>query len=169
MRSFLALAFAIALGATLPNATAQEDAFEAARMRLPEPAPGPAFPGAQSFEMSALCAQFRPRGRDRRIPSYLPRAAIDRGISGGAVLDCVFGDDGKFTTCDVVHEEPAGLGFARSAAAIACRVDYDLSIVGDGPPVGPSAGGLPPNTRLYRRNAEGEPWRARFPVRINVS
>lgn len=149
----------------------QEALRQAAITQLPAPPPGPAFPGADSYDMRTFCPRAtRPRGSglNRRPPSIIPAEAVMRRINGAVVLDCVIGANGKAARCDVLYAAPTDIDFAYSAAAIACRFEFDLSSLQQGDPILAAGGVLPLDTRVYRRNAEGEPWRVRVPIRFNI-
>jgi protein TonB len=45
---------------------------------------------------------------------FYPSGAIDRGIDGHVMLDCVVAANGRLT-CNVAAESPTGLGFGRAA------------------------------------------------------
>lgn len=131
------------------------DPADAALALLPEPAPGPAFPGIDEVDMNRLCA---PRSRARR--PYLERALEDR-VNGRVVLDCVI-EGRRLRTCQVLHERPASYDFAAAALNLACGFRVRQTEHGEIS----SSENLPSFTRFYRRNADGEPWRARIPVRF---
>lgn len=153
------------------QAAQQEALRQAALTQLPAPAPGPAFPGAETFDMPQFCpraTRTRGRGVNRRSPPLLPPEAVMRRINGAVVLDCTIGADGKAATCEVVYEAPADIGFARSAATIACYFEFDLSSLREGEPILVSGGALPAGTRVYRRSGEGEPWRTRTPLSFRI-
>lgn len=55
-----------------------------------------------------------------RIVALFPAAAAEKGITEGVgVADCLVAPDGALTDCKPAREEPAGLGFAASAVAVA--------------------------------------------------
>jgi hypothetical protein len=139
-------------------AWADEDRRQAAIVRLPAPAPGPAFPELPEVDMVALCERL---GRHQR---YYPPRALSRGRRGDVVLDCVPGDDTRMSTCQVLYEDPPDFGFGDAALRIACHFRIDPATIEDGGPVAE----LPPDARFYRRNAEGEPWHVRLPVRFRI-
>ena len=48
-------------------------------------------------------------------------ARVEQRINGHVLLECVVNDDRRVTSCQVVEEEPSGIGFTRSALTLACR------------------------------------------------
>lgn len=50
-----------------------------------------------------------------------PRRAIDRGVSGLAAITCKPSADGRPTSCRIVTETPAGLGFGAAALRVVER------------------------------------------------
>jgi TonB family protein len=54
-----------------------------------------------------------PSGDD--VAAVYPNGAIDRGLSGYALLDCKVKPDGQMEDCNVVEETPRGLGFGDAA------------------------------------------------------
>ena len=50
----------------------------------------------------------------RTFARYYPPRALDRGIGGRVLLDCMVGDDGRIG-CNVASEDPAGMGFGEAA------------------------------------------------------
>lgn len=55
-----------------------------------------------------------------KVVALYPRAAADKGVTSGVgVADCLVAPDGQLTDCKPAREEPAGLGFAASAVAVA--------------------------------------------------
>ncbi|HWA00120.1 MAG TPA: TonB family protein [Caulobacterales bacterium] len=57
----------------------------------------------------------RPNGRD--FARFYPPRALDRGMEGRVVMDCLVGADGRLT-CTVTSEEPAGWNFGSAAVQI---------------------------------------------------
>lgn len=107
------------------------------------------------------------RERRNRTPivNYFPSRAVEAHRDGAVLLDCVIGDDGNVRTCQVLTEEPARWGFGNASLRIACHFRVDpATIIGNQP-----AARLPEGSRYYRRNAEGEPWRVRVPIRFELS
>ena len=141
-------------------AFAQDDDVENALTRLPQRAPGPAFPEFAEIDMETLCGPERDQIRQR----YYPERALRQGVTGRVVLDCALGPDGRADICQVLYESPTGFGFGDSASRIACHFVVNVEELGEGVPTG----NLPRNARVYRRHAEGEPWRERIPIRFQV-
>lgn len=56
--------------------------------------------------------------RPANLQRYYPRRALDGGVQGDVVLDCLVRTSG-YLACDVVSETPAGRGFADAALRIA--------------------------------------------------
>lgn len=126
---------------------------QAALAREPAPAPGPAFPGIREIQMIEACANGAQR--------YYPPEALNRRQSGDVVLDCVVDGD-RLRSCQVLHDEPSRYGFGDAAIRVSCHVRITQSPEGE-----PLSNG-PRGTRVYRREGEGEPWRARIPVRFRL-
>ena len=62
-----------------------------------------------------------------------PNRAMDRRVSGQAVLDCGVGLDGRLSACSVADERPGGYGFGKAALTLAPR--YRLTpLLFDGEP-----------------------------------
>jgi hypothetical protein len=160
----MALLGAILAGAALNLAAAQDQQGPQATefAPTPQPAPGAAYPGVPETDMTRLCARARRNGR--AITRYFPTRAVEARRDGAVLLDCVIGDDGNMRTCQVLSEEPARWGFGDASLRIACHFHVDPATIVDNAP----AVRLPEGSRYYRRNAEGEPWRVRVPVRFDV-
>lgn len=41
------------------------------------------------------------------------------GVTANVSVDCLIAESGRFTTCELVHEDPAGLGFGASTINVA--------------------------------------------------
>ncbi len=67
-----------------------------------------------------------------------PKAAADKRLEGRATLKCSVTAEGRLTGCASIAEEPAGLGFAAAALAIAPKFQMQ-TVTQDGAPV---AGGV---------------------------
>jgi len=59
----------------------------------------------------------RPDGDD--FARYYPDAAVRRGLSGGATLQCKLKADGRLDACEVLNESPPGVGFGQAVLAMA--------------------------------------------------
>lgn len=71
--------------------------------------------------------------RPSNLQIYYPRRALERGIEGDVVLDCLVSTAG-FLRCSVVSETPAGFRFADAARRIAA--DHQMRpAMRDGAPV----------------------------------
>ena len=53
----------------------------------------------------------------RTFARYYPPRALDRGIGGRVLLDCMVGADGRIG-CSVASEDPAGMALAKPRAAL---------------------------------------------------
>lgn len=151
------LTIAMLLVAGIATAVADEDAFQAALSRLPDPAPGEPFPGIEVIDMATACA-----GED--AVRYYPPEALRRRIPGDVVLDCAIGADGKLTTCQVLYAEPARYRFGAAAVRIACQMRADPAAIQDGGEI--TQGNLPRGSRSWRR--DDGPWHTRIPVRFRL-
>lgn len=159
MRTLVLLAAAMALGAAISTAAAQsDDARQAALDRAAAPAPQAPFPDLQEAQMTEYCAPGQQ-------PRYYPPEALQRRRGGNVVLDCALGEDGHATACYVLYEDPRRMQFADAALRIACRFRMATPNA-DGS--ASSDGNLPANSRVYRRDGDGEPWRARIPVIFRI-
>lgn len=69
---------------------------------------------ARVYDMGWFCPGRMPQ-------RVMPERAVMQRINGRALLECVVNDDRRVTSCQVVEEEPAGIGFGRSALTLACR------------------------------------------------
>jgi TonB family protein len=96
----------------------------------------------------------KPSGGWRTVPSaediarVYPRAAAARRTGGHVLLACLIAKDGRLPGCDVLDEQPAGLGFGE--AALKLRPEFRMSPVlrEDGQPDGESLISLPINFRV---------------------
>lgn len=110
---------------------------------------------------SAAPPGFRPQWR--RLPNrdeldrFYPRGARNRGVEGGALLECTLGVTGRVFNCRVVRETPPGEGFGEAAVALSryfritprrekgkavetrMRIPYTMTL--DAPPDAPTATG----------------------------
>ena len=69
---------------------------------------------ARVYDMGRFCPGRMP-------PRVMPGRAVEQRINGHVLLECVVNDDRRVTSCQVVEEEPSGIGFTRSALTFACR------------------------------------------------
>jgi TonB family protein len=53
------------------------------------------------------------------LASVYPRAALQKGVDGRAVINCGVTVEGFLSTCQIVSEEPEGLGFGAAALQLA--------------------------------------------------
>jgi hypothetical protein len=56
------------------------------------------------------------------------------GVTADVRADCTIDEEGRFTTCDIVSENPAGMGFGESTIKLA-KLFQMKSIDGEGRPV----------------------------------
>jgi TonB family protein len=70
-----------------------------------------------------------PAGRD--LLDVYPPAAMQQGLQGYAVLDCVFLDTGRIGDCQVIQETPGGSGFGAAALRLVDRYRYDPVVHAD--------------------------------------
>src|SRR5262245_58533220 len=70
---------------------------------------------ARVYDMGRFCPGRMPQ-------RVMPERAIVQRINGRVLLECVVNDDRRVTSCQVVEEEPPGIGFSRSALTLACRL-----------------------------------------------
>jgi protein TonB len=87
-------------------------------------------PNAQTQTQTATMETSFPVSHDIREPRWLstpdardfarfyPSRALDRGVSGRVLLDCIVGADGRIA-CSVGSETPPGQGFGEAALRIA--------------------------------------------------
>ena len=69
---------------------------------------------ARVYDMGRFCPGRMPQ-------RVMPVRAVEQRINGHVLLECVVNDDRRVTSCQVVEEEPSGVGFTRSALTLACR------------------------------------------------
>lgn len=55
------------------------------------------------------------------IAATYPKAAFDKKISGGAVLDCTANEAGEEVDCRVLEEDPVGMGFGEAALKLVTK------------------------------------------------
>lgn len=86
----------------------------------------PAFAGAQQpapVAPSATSLDAVPVLRDWKVHpdmvKHYPQRALEKGITGGAVLECQVTATGKLTSCVALAETPAGYGFGKAGVAAA--------------------------------------------------
>jgi hypothetical protein len=92
---------------------------------------------AGSSEASSVSASVGPgvtahwlsRPRGDQMAAFAPPDAVERGIDGGAVIECVPDDSGRMQQCHVIFEAPEGLGFGAAALKLApaYRIDARAS------------------------------------------
>jgi TonB family protein len=70
------------------------------------------------------------------MSSYFPDEAVDKSISGRAVIRCVVPLSGRLEDCTVISEFPAGMGFGEAAVRMARREFLMKPALIDGKPVG---------------------------------
>lgn len=100
--------------------TKKEDRVEVAAPAVitpdpPRPAPEPAPPRPSVIRNVAWSRPPRPTESD------YPSRAMDRGISGSAVVRCTAQANGRPANCEVVSETPSGMGFGSAAVRIVQR------------------------------------------------
>ncbi len=104
---------------------------------LPPPLSGPVSTELPSEAVPVVLSGVRwtaqPSGED--FARHYPSAAVDRGVEGRVVLDCVVSADGKLS-CTVVSEEPPGWGFAGASLMIATYFRVALETTDGVPTVG---------------------------------
>lgn len=66
------------------------------------------------------------------IQSAYPAAALSRGVSGFAVLQCTVAQGGHLEGCQVGSENPAGYGFGRAALSLRSQFLVDSTSVAVG-------------------------------------
>lgn len=86
----------------------------------------------------------------RRLSTYYPQSALDRGREGEASLQCMVGDRGRLD-CTPVSETPARAGFGRAAVRVAHTFRHAEQRAD-----GSSAVGTPVNLRVVFRMPEDE-------------
>ncbi len=59
----------------------------------------------------------KPNGDD--LTGYYPTSALERGVEGHTVVECVVTEDGLLAACRVISEEPAGEGFGAAGVQAA--------------------------------------------------
>lgn len=95
---------AITLTVPVPNPV--DDAPPATE---PAPEPAPAVIRNPSWERQPSAEQM--------MRAY-PDRALERGVGGSAVLNCLVQANGTIAGCDVARETPAGQGFGRAAQSL---------------------------------------------------
>jgi TonB family protein len=136
------------LSVSAPVSRAQTDA---PAPQSAEPAPPPAS-SAPTVDMDDFCATRYVRERFERRLLY-PSPAIERGVSGRAVLDCALHADGRPKECQIVEETPGRMGFGKGSMVMACRWRMTPSAT------------TRPNTRFYK---VGDVQRVRVPFDWNI-
>lgn len=96
--------------------------FTARDPSAPPAAPLPPSPPAPTAEIAAARLITAPQWLERpsgdTFARTYPTRALDEGVSGRAVLDCVV-DESRRLRCAVAEEEPAGYGFGGAGRQIA--------------------------------------------------
>src|SRR5262249_4904624 len=64
------------------------------------------------------------------VTRFYPPRALDRGITGGVVLNCLIQEDHTFR-CGVVSQEPVGWGFAEAALRAMQNPQVRLAAIAD--------------------------------------
>lgn len=111
-------------------ATPPEDNNTSANQELDPPRPPP--PQQQtSFPPPAIAtpppiaaptvipAEVRERPSSTQMQRAYPRSALERGISGAAVVRCYVALDGNLHTCATTRENPPNMGFGNAAERLA--------------------------------------------------
>lgn len=82
-----------------------------------EPQPAP------SAEAAPLAVRFtetnKDHGRLGLFGPYYPQIAVDRRVTGSALIDCAVGPGGALDRCAVVQETPPGVFFGAAAKRMA--------------------------------------------------
>jgi TonB family protein len=79
---------------------------------------------------------WRTKPSGSEIARYYPDDAIDRSISGTATISCEVLATGRLEACDIVSEQPYGLGFGKAAVGMMIRSARFNPKTVNGKPVG---------------------------------
>ncbi len=120
-------------------------------MIVPSPSPPPQ---PRPSVITAPSWIRKPNGDD--LSRFYPPAALERGVEGRAVVDCLVTNEGLLTDCTVVMEEPAGMQFGAATLRVTSRFKMRPTAA-DGTPVGGAHVRLPMNWRIAGGPAEPPP------------
>lgn len=103
-----------------PSEPIAGEPFDLAPLPQAPNAPDQTIPSGESFFAGPPAIRDptwleRPDGRT--FERFYPRRALERGVSGRAVLDCLVMASGRIS-CNVVSEEPLSMGFGQAALRI---------------------------------------------------
>lgn len=71
-------------------------------------------PGSVPRAPPGWVPEWRALPTREQVNGVYPKAAWDKGVSGGATLLCTLGVNGRVRDCEVVREAPAGQGFGQA-------------------------------------------------------
>jgi TonB family protein len=82
---------------------------------------GPPFIAPDITRMAHVVrsAEIVAKPSDAQVQAAYPPRALDNGVQGGAVIECVVGAGGKLAECHVFDENPTGFGFGQAALDLA--------------------------------------------------
>jgi TonB family protein len=140
MRWFVTLFSLAMLSVSAPASRARTDV--AAQLAPPPVSDAPAF------VMEQFCGSRSVQQRISRGRIY-PQSAVERGLSGHAVLDCALDAGGRQRECQIIEETPPRLEFGKASLIVACRSRM----------IPPANTG--PSVIFYKR---GDVQRVRYPV-----
>lgn len=89
----------------------------AALALIAAPAAEPPPPAAEPVVIVQPDWTVRPTGED--IMRLFPAKAVETGTSGQAIVQCAVLADGSLDHCQVVAEEPQGMGFGEASVQMA--------------------------------------------------
>ncbi|WP_293826535.1 energy transducer TonB [uncultured Brevundimonas sp.] len=87
-------------------------------MNIPGPPPPPAPPAPPRPSTITNVQWSRP---PRTTADDFPARAIEREISGYAIVECTARSNGAPANCRIIEESPAGMGFGRAAQRVVQR------------------------------------------------
>lgn len=113
-------------------------------------------------------AEWLRRPSPADLMAVYPTAALERGLGGKAIIGCKVSLQGALFDCEVLAEEPQGMGFGQAALALTPQLQMKPALRDGQPVIGSlrmpiefKAGG-PPTGSFLRNAAIGSPFRRSF-------
>jgi protein TonB len=91
-----------------------------------------AYPPAVAIALSPSQTRWVRLPSSDALERAFPTAALSRGVSGFAVLQCTVAQGGHLEGCQVGSENPAGYGFGRAALSLRSQFLVDSTSVAVG-------------------------------------
>ena len=80
-----------------------------------------AFSGVATAGDEKIHPQVARRVTPAERAAVYPKAAFEQKISGQATLECAADEDGREVDCEIIKEDPVGMGFGEAAMALVAK------------------------------------------------